>query len=112
MTKNLRALFSISALALSVGLASSPAAFAQDKMGKDAMAKACPTHVQGWHEKGRCDVQGRHEKHDAMAKDGMSKDNMKKYGSAAKESRLGPMRSLLSFLGYGMGQAPDDGRSK
>ncbi len=39
MTKTLRALLSISALALLVGLASAPATFAQDKMGKDGMAK-------------------------------------------------------------------------
>jgi len=39
MTKNFRALLSISALALAVGLASSPAAFAQDNMSKDGMAK-------------------------------------------------------------------------
>jgi pentapeptide MXKDX repeat protein len=38
MSENLRALLSISALALAVGLAS-PAAFAQDKMGKDGMSK-------------------------------------------------------------------------
>jgi pentapeptide MXKDX repeat protein len=56
MTMNLRALLSISALALSVGLAS-PAAFAQEKMGKDGMAK------------------------DTMSKDGMKKDDAVAYKS-------------------------------
>jgi hypothetical protein len=36
MTKNLLALLSISVLAFSAGLASAPAAFAQDKMSKEA----------------------------------------------------------------------------
>ena len=60
MTKNLRALLSISALALAVGL-TSPAAFAQDKMGKDGMTK------------------------DSMSKDAMSKDGMKKDDAMAKD---------------------------
>jgi pentapeptide MXKDX repeat protein len=46
-------LLSISTLALAVGLASTPAAFAQDKMSKDGMSNG-------------------------MAKDAMSKDGMKK----------------------------------
>jgi hypothetical protein len=37
--KDLRALLSISTLVLSVGLASAPAAFAQDELGKDGMKK-------------------------------------------------------------------------
>jgi hypothetical protein len=37
--KDLRALLTISTLVLSVGLASAPAAFAQDEMGKDGMKK-------------------------------------------------------------------------
>ena len=69
-TSNLRALLSISALALSVGLASTPAAYAQDKMGKDGMAK------------------------DAMSKDGMkkddamSKDAMKKHDGMSKDAHV------------------------
>lgn len=39
MTKNHRAPLLISALVFSLGLASAPAAFAQDKMSKDGMKK-------------------------------------------------------------------------
>ena len=60
VTKNLRGLLSISAIA--VALAFVPAANAQDKMGKDGMAK------------------------DTMSKDAMSKDGMKKNDAMSKDA--------------------------
>jgi pentapeptide MXKDX repeat protein len=80
MTKKLRALLSISALAFAVGIAS-PAAFAQDKMGKDGMAKDSMSKdamsKDGMKKDDAMSKDGM-KKHDTMSKDGMAKDGMKK----------------------------------
>jgi len=64
MTMNLPTLFSISALILSVGLAS-PAALAQDKMGKDGMAKDTMSDVKA---KGSASLRGEVTKQTTLPK--------------------------------------------
>ena len=80
MTKNLRTLLSISALALAVGLASAPAAYAQDKMGKDGMSNSMAKDAMSKDGMKKDDAMSKDgmKKHDAMSKDGMAKDGMKK----------------------------------
>ena len=68
MTIRTRITLGVSAAALSLGLALSPAAFAQDKMGKDdGMMKKDTMSKDGM-------------KKDTMSKDGMKKDTMSKDG--------------------------------
>jgi pentapeptide MXKDX repeat protein len=68
MTIRNRIALGVSAAALSLGLALSPAAFAQDKMGKeDGMMKKDTMSKDGM-------------KKDSMSKDSMSKDSMSKDG--------------------------------
>jgi pentapeptide MXKDX repeat protein len=78
MKTNLRTLLSISALALSVGLAFP--AFAQDKMGKDGMSNSMAKDTMSRDAMKKHDAMSNDamKKHDAMAKDGMAKDGMKK----------------------------------
>ena len=84
MTKNLRALLSISTLALAVGLAS-PAAFAQDKMGKDdGMMKKDTMSKDGMKKDTMSKDDGM--KKDTMSKDTMSKDGMKKDDGMMKKN--------------------------
>jgi len=80
MTKNLLALLSISVLAFSVGLASSPANFAQDKMSKDGTNNGMAKDAMSKDGMKKDDAMSKDgmKKHDAMAKDGMTKDGMKK----------------------------------
>ena len=68
MTISTRIALGISAAALSLSLALAPAAFAQDKMGKDDGMKKDSMSKDGM------------KKDDAMAKDGMKKDSMAKDG--------------------------------
>ncbi|MET4221830.1 pentapeptide MXKDX repeat protein [Bradyrhizobium sp. LB1.3] len=68
MTIRTRIALGVSAAVLSLGLAMSPAAFAQDKMGKDdGMMKKDTMSKDGM-------------KKDTMSKDGMKKDTMSKDG--------------------------------
>ena len=68
MTVRTRIVLGVSAAALSLGLALSPAAFAQDKMGKDdGMMKKDTMSKDSM-------------KKDTMSKDGMKKDTMSKDG--------------------------------
>ena len=77
MTFRSRIALGVSAAVVSLGLALSPAAFAQDKMGKDdgmkkdSMSKDAMKKDDGMKKDGMM-------KNDAMSKDGMSKDGMKK----------------------------------
>ena len=76
MANNSRASLLISALVFSLGLASAPAAFAQDKMGKDDMSKGTSKDTMS---KGTAkDTMPKSTTKDAMSKDSMSKDSMKK----------------------------------
>lgn len=68
MTIRTRIVLGVSAAALSLGLAFAPAAFAQDKMGKDdGMMKKDTMSKDGM-------------KKDSMSKDSMKKDHMSKDG--------------------------------
>jgi pentapeptide MXKDX repeat protein len=67
MTIRTRFALGISAAALSLSLAATPAAFAQDKMGKDDGMK-------------KETMSKDHMKKDTMSKDTMSKDTMSKEG--------------------------------
>lgn len=67
MTTRTRILFGISAAVLSLNLVFAPAAFAEDKMGKD-------------------DGMKKDAMHDGMKKDTMSKDGMKKDDAMSKDS--------------------------
>lgn len=71
MTIRTRIVLGVSAAALSLGLALSPAAFAQDKMGKDDGMKKDTMSKDGM----KKDTMS---KDDGMKKDTMSKDGMKK----------------------------------
>lgn len=72
MTIRTRIVLGVSAAAVSLGLALSPAAFAQDKMGKDdGMMKKDTMSKDGM----KKDTMS---KDDGMKKDTMSKDGMKK----------------------------------
>ena len=79
MTTNLRTLLSISALTLAIGFAA-PAAFAQDKMGKEGMSNGMSKDAMSKDGMKKDDAMSKDamKKPDAMAKDGMSKDGMKK----------------------------------
>jgi pentapeptide MXKDX repeat protein len=71
MTIRTRIALGVSAAVLSLGLALSPAAFAQDKMGKDDGMKKDTMSKDGM----KKDTMS---KDDGMKKDTMSKDGMKK----------------------------------
>ena len=81
MTIRTRIVFGVSAAALSLGLALSPAAFAQDKMGKDdGMMKKDTMSKDGMMKKDTM------SKDDGMKKDHMSKDGMKKDDGMMKKN--------------------------
>jgi pentapeptide MXKDX repeat protein len=77
MTSRSRIALGVSAAIVSLGLALSPAAFAQDKMGKDdgmkkdSMSKDAMKKDDGMKKDGMM-------KNDAMSKDGMKKDDAMK----------------------------------
>ena len=76
-----RIVLGVSAAALSLGLALSPAAFAQDKMGKDdGMMKKDTMSKDGMMKKDTM------SKDDGMKKDHMSKDGMKKDDGMMKKN--------------------------
>ncbi|MDD1529071.1 MULTISPECIES: pentapeptide MXKDX repeat protein [Bradyrhizobium] len=81
MTIRTRIALGVSAAALSLGLALSPAAFAQDKMGKDdGMMKKDTMSKDGMMKKDTM------SKDDGMKKDHMSKDGMKKDDGMMKKN--------------------------
>ncbi|MBR0700919.1 pentapeptide MXKDX repeat protein [Bradyrhizobium sp. 62B] len=81
MTIRTRIVLGVSAAALSLGLALSPAAFAQDKMGKDdGMMKKDTMSKDGMMKKDTM------SKDDGMKKDHMSKDGMKKDDGMMKKN--------------------------
>ena len=81
MTIRTRIVLGVSAAALSLGLALSPAAFAQDKMGKDdGMMKKDTMSKDGMMKKDTM------SKDDGMKKDHMSKDGMKKEDGMMKKN--------------------------
>jgi pentapeptide MXKDX repeat protein len=71
MTISTRITLGVSAAVLSLSLALAPAAFAQDKMGKDDGMKKDTMSKDGM-------AKDDGMKKDAMSKDGMAKDGMKK----------------------------------
>ena len=73
MTISTRIALGVSAALVSLSLALAPAAFAQDKMGKDDGMKKDSMSKDGM------------KKDDGMAKDAMSKDGMKKDDGMAKD---------------------------
>jgi pentapeptide MXKDX repeat protein len=76
MTIRTRFALGVSAAVLSLGLALSPAAFAQDKMGKDdGMMKKDTMSKDGMKDGMKKDTMS---KDDGMKKDTMAKDKMKK----------------------------------
>ena len=85
MTIRTRIVLGISAAALSLGLALTPAAFAQDKMGKDdGMMKKDTMSKDGM----KKDTMSKDamSKDDGMKKDTMSKDGMKKDDGMMKKN--------------------------
>ncbi|MCK1477744.1 pentapeptide MXKDX repeat protein [Bradyrhizobium sp. 197] len=76
MTIRTRIALGVSAAVLSLGLAMSPAAFAQDKMGKDDGMMKKDTMSKDGMKKDTMSKDGM--KKDTMSKDTMSKDGMKK----------------------------------
>ncbi|TQF41750.1 pentapeptide MXKDX repeat protein [Bradyrhizobium sp. UNPF46] len=81
MTIRTRIVLGVSAAALALGLALSPAAFAQDKMGKDdGMMKKDTMSKDGMMKKDTM------SKDDGMKKDNMSKDGMKKDDGMMKKN--------------------------
>jgi len=81
MTIRTRILLAVPAAALSLGLALAPAAFAQDKMGKDdGMMKKDTMSKDGMMKKDTM------SKDDGMKKDHMSKDGMKKDDGMMKKN--------------------------
>ncbi|MDA9473041.1 pentapeptide MXKDX repeat protein [Bradyrhizobium sp. CCBAU 65884] len=81
MTIRTRIVLGVSAAALSLGLALAPAAFAQDKMGKDdGMMKKDTMSKDGMMKKDNM------SKDDGMKKDHMSKDGMKKDDGMMKKN--------------------------
>jgi pentapeptide MXKDX repeat protein len=81
MTIRNRIVLGVSAAAVSLGLALSPAAFAQDKMGKDdGMMKKDTMSKDGMMKKDTM------SKDDGMKKDHMSKDGMKKDDGMMKKN--------------------------
>ncbi|MBH5371443.1 pentapeptide MXKDX repeat protein [Bradyrhizobium glycinis] len=75
MTIRTRIALGVSAAALSLGLAFAPAAFAQDKMGKDeGMMKKDTMSKDGMMKKDTMSKDGMMKK-DHMSKDGMKKDD-------------------------------------
>ena len=81
MTIRTRIVLGVSAAALSLGLALSPAAFAQDKMGKDdGMMKKDTMSKDGMMKKDTM------SKDDGRKKDHMSKDGMKKDDGMMKKN--------------------------
>ena len=81
MTIRTRIALGVSAAALSLGLALSPVAFAQDKMGKDdGMMKKDTMSKDGMMKKDTM------SKDDGMKKDHMSKDGMKKDDGMMKKN--------------------------
>ncbi|MBR0812888.1 pentapeptide MXKDX repeat protein [Bradyrhizobium diazoefficiens] len=81
MTIRTRIVLGLSAAALSFGLAFAPAAFAQDKMGKDdGMMKKDTMSKDGMMKKDTM------SKDDGMKKDHMSKDGMKKDDGMMKKN--------------------------
>jgi pentapeptide MXKDX repeat protein len=79
MTIRTRIVLGVSAAALSLGLALSPAAFAQDKMGKDDGMKKDTMSKDGMKKDSM-------SKDDGMKKDTMSKDGMKKDDGMMKKN--------------------------
>lgn len=79
MTIRTRIVLGVSAAALSLGLALSPAAFAQDKMGKDDGMKKDTMSKEGMKKDNM-------SKDDGMKKDTMSKDGMKKDDGMMKKN--------------------------
>lgn len=83
MTIRTRIVLGVSAAALSLGLALAPAAFAQDKMGKDdGMMKKDTMSKDGMMKKEKDTM----SKDDGMKKDHMSKDGMKKDDGMMKKN--------------------------
>lgn len=85
MTIRTRIVLGVSAAALSLGLALAPAAFAQDKMGKDdGMMKKDTMSKDGM----KKDTMSKDtmSKGDGMKKDHMSKDGMKKDDGMMKKN--------------------------
>ncbi|TFV72098.1 pentapeptide MXKDX repeat protein [Bradyrhizobium frederickii] len=81
MTIRTRIALGVSAATLSLGVALSPAAFAQDKMGKDdGMMKKDTMSKDGMMKKDTM------SKDDGMKKDHMSKDGMKKDDGMMKKN--------------------------
>lgn len=81
MTIRTRIVLGLSAAALSLGLVFAPAAFAQDKMGKDdGMMKKDTMSKDGMMKKDTM------SKDDDMKKDHMSKDGMKKDDGMMKKN--------------------------
>ena len=81
MTIRTRIVLGVSAAAVSLGLALSPAAFAQDKMGKDdGMMKKDTMSKDGMMKKDTM------SKDDGMKKDHMSKDGRKKDDGMMKKN--------------------------
>ena len=81
MTIRTRIALGVSAAVLSLGLALSPAAFAQDKIGKDdGMMKKDTMSKDGMMKKDTM------SKDDGMKKDHMSKDGMKKDDGMMKKN--------------------------
>ncbi len=80
MTIRTRIVLGVSAASLSLGLALSPAAFAQDKMGKDDGMMKKDTMAKDGMKKDTM------SKDDGMKKDTMSKDGMKKDDGMMKKN--------------------------
>lgn len=80
MTIRTRIALGVSAAALSIGLALSPAAFAQDKMSKEGGMMKKDTMSKDGMQKDSM------SKHDGMKKDTMSKDGMKKDDGMMKKN--------------------------
>ena len=83
MTISTRIALGLSAAVISLSLALAPAAFAQDKMGKDDGMKKDTMSKDGM----KKDTMG---KDDGMKKDTMSKDTMSKDGMKGSNSNMAP----------------------
>ena len=78
MTFRSRIALGVSAAVVSLGLALSPAAFAQDKMGKDDGMKKDAMSNNAMKKDDGMKKEGGMMKNDAMSKDGMKKDDAMK----------------------------------
>jgi len=107
MTIRTRIVLGVSAAALSLGLALSPAAFAQDKMGKDdGMMKKDTMSKDGMKKDTMSKDDGM--KKDHMSKDGMKKDDgmMKKNWSSAVVAASAKADARLEVRGRSHGPPP------